>query len=45
MSNEVYIITGGARRIGYALTRFFSEQAKRVIISYRSEYPELAELR
>lgn len=45
MSNEAYIITGGARRIGYALTRFFNEQTERVIISYRSEYPELAELR
>ncbi|MGL5006633.1 MAG: dihydromonapterin reductase [Plesiomonas sp.] len=47
LSNEdsdVIIITGGAKRIGYALTRYFLQQQKTVIISYRTYYREVDEL-
>ncbi|MGL4931344.1 MAG: dihydromonapterin reductase, partial [Plesiomonas sp.] len=36
--SEVIIITGGAKRIGYALARYFLQQQKTVIISYRTHY-------
>lgn len=42
--SEIIIITGGAKRIGYALARYFLQQQKTVIISYRTHYREVDEL-
>lgn len=38
------VITGGARRIGLALTQHFVSLGQPVIISYRTRYPVLSEL-
>ncbi|AFJ47330.1 dihydromonapterin reductase [Shimwellia blattae] len=38
------VITGGGRRIGLALARHFIHTGQPVIISYRTRYPEVAQL-
>lgn len=48
MSNQLtsswIVITGGAKRIGFALAQHFAQQGKNVLISYRTFYPQLAQL-
>lgn len=45
MSSAPIIITGGAQRLGLAAAQSLNEQGYKVIITYRSERPILAELK
>lgn len=38
------IITGGAKRIGFTLAQHFAQKGENVAISYRTFYPQLAQL-
>lgn len=38
------IITGAAKRVGFELAQYFAQQGENILISYRSFYPQLAQL-
>ncbi|MDG6894454.1 dihydromonapterin reductase [Volucribacter amazonae] len=44
LNSSWIVITGGAKRIGFALAQHFAQQGKNVLISYRTFYPQLAQL-